>query len=102
MTTAAIEPWAKLIKNVGFPIAAFLLLFFSVREGVVWVGTKVVEPAVDAHVELVGSLQAAVKEQTEMQRENAQTNASTAESVKKLSEVQAEQTHLLKEALKGT
>lgn len=99
MTLNAIESWTKIIKNVGFPIAAFLLLFYSVREGAVWVGTKVVEPAVKSHVELVDSLQTAIKDQTAVQQKNAETNATTSESVKRISEVQKEQTSLLKEAL---
>lgn len=96
MSFPSFDTWLKAISKVGFPIGAFLLLFFGVKEAVTWIGTEVVKPAVKAHVDLVGSLEVAIKEQTEVQRENSATNAATSESVKKLSEVYAEQTDLLR------
>lgn len=88
-----VEPWVEVVKSVGFPIGAFLLLFFSVRKAVYWVGEKVVQPAVTAHVELVGTLQRSVED-------NTTSNAKTSESVRKLSEAYEEQTQLLKQIAK--
>lgn len=79
--------WVSLVKEVGFPIAAFLLLFWSVIKAVKWYANNIALPKARADVALLDSVR--------------ETNDKHSESQSKLVEAQLMQSTLLQQLARG-
>lgn len=86
--------WVLLIERLGFPIAAFLLLFFSCRSGLRWYANKVLEPKAKADVALLDSVR-------DTNDKHAENQAKLVESQIQLANAQVLQTELMRDIVRG-
>ena len=91
------QEWVAVIERVGYPIASFLLLFFSVRQGLKWYAVKILEPKAQADVALLDSVRETNDKNADNQSRLVQAQLLQSETLAQLAKGQETQTQLLRE-----
>lgn len=59
-------PWTELMSSFGFPVVCVVAMSLALWRVVIWIGRKLLEPAVKALIELIVQLQKSLKAHDEM------------------------------------